>query len=93
MLRNQIGSRSVPVMETRNYRKTLGSIAFRRWLDRQEDDQKTLAGRFGVSASTVTRWASGEVVPSDESKSNLRVWTGGEVHPMLWLEPAERDDG
>lgn len=75
-------------MTTKNSVQSLGSKALTAWLARQDEDRKTIAREWGVSASTLTRWANGNVAPSDAGKVRIRTLTGGEVHPMLWLESA-----
>lgn len=56
---------------------------------------EALAFRFGVKQPTVSRWANGKALPSDESLDPLADWLGvtrAEVVQMLHVSPPESEN-
>jgi len=51
------------------------------WMSRENINKSEAARRFGVSHTTVLRWASGRLLPAWNSLIVIKKVTGGDVTP------------
>jgi transcriptional regulator with XRE-family HTH domain len=67
-----------------------GAKRLARWLEERRMTDRAFADRLGVSQPTVSRWASGSIVPSWQHMERIAVETGGAVRPDDWLSDDAR---
>lgn len=63
-------------------------MTLREWRKKHKVSQETIAQQVGVHQSTVSKWETGEEVPSLLTAEAIRVLTVGKVPLSAWVRAA-----